>query len=169
MSGTPIFPPRVISTHAYPHADSAVLTTHCGICDKTAMTFLASAAQGDLPLSLVLNTVHGICILCFYNLTTLSDWTGILSPFDLPGYFTWFRISAVFFSVHLMLNLIAFVYLVGFYVRTVRMVWNKQVPALGSAENIRSFYNYLLLVRPMTILWRRYALANTFCSQISKS
>ena len=113
------------------------------------MGFLASAAQGDLPLSLVLNAVHGIFILYFCGVNT------ILSPFDIAGYFTWPKISAAFFSVHIVFNFVALVYLVGFYTRTVRMVWNKHVPAFGSSEHIRSFYNYLLLVRPMAILWRR--------------
>ena len=64
-------------------------------------------------------------------------------------------VSVCGYFAHLLVNLFALAYLVSFYSHTVRNVFNKQRPALFSDPSFLSFYNYFLLVRPISIMWRK--------------
>ena len=107
----------------------------------SAMGILASIWSGDLPLSVLLNTLHLVLIIFNVPLANNVSFHHVA--------------SIILYCFHLLLNLCGFIYLYSFYVHAVENVFNKCTPKMFSDNFFNSFYNFFLLVRPLEIMWRR--------------
>ncbi|GMH75687.1 hypothetical protein TL16_g06844 [Triparma laevis f. inornata] len=63
-------------------------------------------------------------------------------------------LSLAIFNINLLLTIIGFIYLLNFYRRVVRTVFNAQIPPLFTDSSFLSFYSIFLLARPLSICWR---------------
>jgi len=95
---------------------------------------LRSALKGDLPL---INVFVVLIILAKLLLNTTFQ--PILNA------------SLIFLSI---LSALGFIRLFSFYRLTVQMVFNKELPRLFSDNFFKSIYNYYILSRPMSMLYR---------------
>ena len=107
------------------------------------VAFLRSARQGDLPLLVLLIALHSFLVILSPLDTTTTARTISRHP-----------LSLLLLSCNSVIASVSLSYLFVFYRRTVRTVFNNVPPPLLSLSFLTSFWNYFLLVRPVSILFR---------------
>ena len=119
--------------------------------------YLNSVSQGDLPLVSLLTFLHYLSFKFIQYAENAAD----LLSIPLPSAHSNFLIpiishplSYAVFCINLCLTLTGTVYLISFYRRTVRVVFNSNLPPLFTDSSFSSFYSYFLLTRPISIIFR---------------